>query len=145
MITDALSIAAYRPGYENAVVALWEECGLTGPGNDPRRDIARKMRVNPELFLVGVIEGSIVATVMGGYDGHRGWADYLAVAPAWRRQGIGRIMMTEFEDLLRLTTGCLKIHVRINTGNEAAKDFYRRLGYEVDHVVSLGKRLTADG
>ena len=137
-------IRAYRLSDEDAVVALWQECGLTRPWNDPRKDIARKMRVRPDLFLVGELDGAVVATAMAGYEGHRGWVSYLAVSPAQRRRGLGRAIMAEVERLLR-EAGCPKINLQVRTGNAEVIAFYRRIGFELDDVVSLGKRLERDG
>ena len=76
-----MEIRPFKIGDEGAVIDLWRRCNLTVPWNNPKLDIQRKLKVDPELFLVGVIGGEIVATVMGGYDGHRGWIYYLAVSP----------------------------------------------------------------
>jgi ribosomal protein S18 acetylase RimI-like enzyme len=128
---------------ETAVVALWQRCGLTRPWNDPRKDIRRKLQVRPDLSLVGVAGGEIVATVMAGYEGHRGWINYLAVEPAHQREGLGRQIMAEAERLLR-EAGCPKINLQIRTTSRQALEFYRRLGYAVDDVISMGKRLEHD-
>jgi len=126
-----------------AVVALWHRCGLVRPWNDPRRDIARKLAVQPELFLVGEIGGSVVASAMAGYDGHRGWVNYLAVDPAHRGAGHARALVTAVETRLR-ALGCAKINVQVRADNHGAIGFYRQLGYGADAVVSLGKRLEED-
>ena len=126
----------------DAVVALWERCGLTRPWNDPRRDIARKGTVQPELFLV-VDDGGIVGSAMFGYDGHRGWVNYLAVDPAYRGRGLGRALMAEGERLLT-ALGCPKLSLQVRLGNDAALAFYAALGYTDDQVVSYGKRLIPD-
>ena len=123
---------------------LWSKCGLAVPWNDPRKDIARKLCVSPELFLVGLAEGRVVATVMAGYEGHRGWFNYLGVDPAIRRQGLGRAIVVAAEHLLT-EQGCPKINLQVRDFNQGAIGFYRSLGYEVDPVVSLGKRLITDG
>lgn len=128
---------------EEGVVGLWERCELTRPWNDPRKDIRRKLSVQPDLFLVGDINGEIVATVMAGYEGHRGWINYLAVDPEHQRQGLGRKMMAEAERRLH-AAGCPKINLQVRATNEAVIAFYRRLGYGVDEVVSMGKRLEHD-
>jgi ribosomal protein S18 acetylase RimI-like enzyme len=128
---------------EAAVVALWQRCGLTRPWNDPHKDIRRKRAVRPDLFLVVEVEGAIVGTVMVGYDGHRGWINYLAVDPACQRRGIGRALMDEAERLLR-AEGCPKINLQVRTANTDAIEFYRRVGYAIDDVVSFGKRLERD-
>jgi ribosomal protein S18 acetylase RimI-like enzyme len=139
-----MEIRSYRhPDDEAAVVELWQRCQLTRPWNDARRDIARKLRVNPEMFLVGLMEGRIVATVMAGYDGHRGWINYLGVDPSHQREGLARAIVNEAEKLLR-EAGCSKINLQVRTANRGVIEFYRRVGYEVDDVVSLGKRLVDD-
>ena len=128
---------------EPAVIALWERCGLTRSWNDPREDIRRKLDVRPDLFLVGVLEGRVVASVMAGYEGHRGWINYLAVSPEHQRKGFGRIMMAEAEWRLQ-EAGCPKINLQVRSSNTAVIEFYGRLGYGVDDVVSMGKRLVHD-
>lgn len=138
-----MQIRPYRPADEPAVIRLWSECGLTRPWNDPRKDIARKLTVQPELFLVGEIEGKVVATAMAGYDGHRGWVNYLAVSGRCRRRGLGRQLMQHIEAQLE-AMGCPKLNMQVRTGNDAAIAFYERLGYAQDNAVALGKRLIAD-
>jgi len=128
---------------EEAVVALWQACGLTRPHNDPGRDIRRKLLVQGELFLVGVLDRQLVATVMAGYDGHRGWLNDLAVHPDHRRRGHGRAMVAEAEKRLR-TLGCPKINLQVRDDNRQALEFYGRLGFLPDRVVCLGKRLVVD-
>lgn len=138
-----MDIRAFQKGDEADVVALWERCGLTRPWNDPRKDIARKLQVQPELFLVGLLQGDLVASVMAGYEGHRGWVNYLAVAPAHRRKGLGRRLMEEVEQRL-LERGCPKLNMQVRSANGEAMAFYRRLGYVPDEAVALGKRLIPD-
>ncbi len=139
-----LHIHPYHPSDETAVISLWQRCGLTRSWNNPKLDIERKLQVNPELFLVGKIDGEIVASVMGGYEGHRGWINYLAVDPSCRRQGLGREMMEAIEEGIR-AAGSPKINLQIRTGNTAVIEFYRSIGYKMDEVVSMGKRLVEDG
>jgi len=126
------------------VISLWRSCGLIRPWNDPHKDIRRKLAVRPEWFLVGVVEGRIAACVMAGYEGHRGWLNYLAVAPEQQRRGHARALVAEAERLLR-AAGCPKINLQVRTSNQGVIEFYRRLGYAVDDVVSMGKRLEHDG
>jgi len=128
---------------EDAVVALWTAAGLTRPWNDPHRDIARKKQVQRELFLVAEDDGAVVGTAMAGYDGHRGWVYYLAVAPERQGGGLGRTLMAEAETRL-LALGCPKVNVQIRSGNEGVAAFYDRLGYTPDAATSLGKRLIPD-
>ncbi len=136
-------IRPFEPEDESAVVALWQTCGLTRPWNNPQADIARKRSTQPELFLVGVLGGVLVATAMVGYDGHRGWVNYLAVAPGARRQALGRSLMQDAERLL-LARGCPKLNLQVRCGNADVIAFYQQLGYVQDDVLSLGKRLIHD-
>jgi len=136
-------LRAYAPADEAAVVELWRLCGLTREWNDPRRDIERKLTTQPELFLVGEIEKRIVASAMAGYDGHRGWVNYLAVSPEARGKGYGRLLMRYIEEALR-ARGCPKVNIQVRTGNEGVLAFYRKIGYAVEERVSLGKRLIPD-
>lgn len=136
-------IRSFTLADSEAVISIWEACDLTVPWNDPHKDIARKMKVNPELFLVAVVDGRIVGTVMGGYEGHRGWINYLAVAPTSQRQGIGAALMEDIEARL-LAMGCPKINLQVRTKNRAVIQFYGNIGYHIDDVVSLGKRLIPD-
>lgn len=138
-----LSIRPFEEADIEAVVALWERCGLTRPWNDPRRDIARKLTQQRDSFLVALIDGRIVGSVMAGYDGHRGWINYLAVDPDHQRQGHGRRLMEAAEQCLR-SLGCPKINLQVRVENEAAVAFYSRLGFLEDRVMSFGKRLEAD-
>ncbi len=138
-----MMIRAYQAADEAAVIALWRACDLVRPWNDPHRDIRRKLRVNPEWFLIGEAGGRVVGTVMAGYEGHRGWINYLAVEPGRRRAGLGRALMAEAERVLR-AAGCAKINLQVRTGNTGVIAFYQRLGYQQDDCVSLGKRLVAD-
>lgn len=140
----AWNIRRFELADQDAVLRLWQRCDLVRPWNDPRRDIARKLAVGRELFLLGLRDGVVVASVMGGYDGHRGWVNYLAVDPAWRRRGLGAAMMAALEQALR-ALGCAKINLQIRNSNLPAQGFYRALGYVGDEVVSMGKRLEHDG
>ena len=137
-------IRPFEPADEEAAVALWQSCGLVRPSNDPHRDIERKLRVRPDLFLVGVVEGRVVASLMAGYEGHRGWLNYVAVDPELRRQGLARQLVRAAEERLR-RLGCPKINLQVRSQNEGGIAFWKQLGYSVDEVVSMGKRLEDDG
>lgn len=143
MGTD-LHIRPFHPDDETAVIELWTACNLVVSHNDPRRDILRKLRVNPDWFLVGERDTRVIATCMVGYEGHRGWINYLAVAPTVRRQRIAARMMEEAEEILR-KAGCPKINLQIRSTNLAVIQFYEALGFKIDTVTSMGKRLEHDG
>ena len=138
-----LEIRSYKESDQEAVVNLWRECGLVTPWNDPVKDIGRKLRVQRDMFLIGSLGDRLVATVMAGYEGHRGWINYLAVAADCRKRGFGRRLMLEAEDRLK-AMGCPKINLQVRTSNAEAVEFYTAVGYSVDDVVSMGKRLEED-
>ena len=134
-------IRAYRSEEENQLIKLWEVCGLIRAANDPYRDIAIKLAEYPDRLLVAEHQSTIVGSVMVGYEGHRGWINYLAVHPDVRRQGLGRALMQCAEQLL-LELGCPKINLQIRRGNTDVIAFYEKIGFSEDAVVSMGKRLT---
>ena len=138
-----MQIRPYQASDLAQVLALWRACNLTIAANDPRKGIERKLAVSPEQFLLGEFEGKVVASVMTGYEGHRGWINYLAVAPSHRRKSYGRLMMAAAEQLLD-ELGCPKINLQVRSANASVVAFYASLGYVIDDVVSMGKRLRLD-
>ena len=138
-----MHIRPFQLADEHAVIELWRRCDLVRPQNDPRKDIARKLAVQPEMFLVALEDDAIVGSVMCGYEGHRGWINYLAVDSEQRCRGIGRELMNEAERVLR-EAGCPKINLQVRSTNDAVLAFYRAIGFVVDDVVSMGKRLQHD-
>ncbi|NLD70576.1 MAG: GNAT family acetyltransferase [Limnobacter sp.] len=138
-----MQIRSFERPDEDAVIQLWERCGLTRPWNDPRKDIARKLGEQPELFLVGLHGDELVASAMAGFDGHRGWVYYLAVAPEHRRRSCGRRLMAEVERRLE-ERGCPKLNLQVRSSNAQVLAFFRSLGYAQDEVISLGRRLIED-
>lgn len=141
---DKLKIRPFQVDDLGAVIGLWGLCNLIRPSNDPSKDIARKLRVNPEWFLVATLGEEIVGSIMAGYEGHRGWVNYLAVAPRFRRGGIGTQLMEKAEAILR-AAGCPKINLQVRTSNDGELSrFYQGLGFCRDEVVCYGKRLQDD-
>lgn len=139
-----MHIRPYQTHDEPEVIQLWQDCGLTVPWNDPKMDIARKLEVNPELFLIAQDQhGRVVGTLMGGYEGHRGWMNYLAVKPDKQGQGIARKMIGQLEATL-LERGCPKINLQVRSTNTRVIEFYRELGYAEDNAIGMGKRLIPD-
>jgi ribosomal protein S18 acetylase RimI-like enzyme len=127
MRAPQIEVRQFQLADEEAVIALWRRCDLVRPWNDPATDIARKREMQPELFLVGIVQGELVATIMAGYEGHRGWINYLAVHPDRQRQGMGRRMMAEAETCLQVL-GCPKINLQVRSKNKDVIAFYRSLG-----------------
>ncbi|WJL95297.1 GNAT family acetyltransferase [Microbacterium sp. ET2] len=140
----SLQIRSFAPGDTDAVVLLWQSTGLTRPWNNPYQDISRKLRVQPELFLVAVDDDDrVVGTVMAGYDGHRGWLYYLASDPHRRGEGIARGLVERAEELL-LDMGCPKVQLMVRPENGVAQGFYEALGFEHFDTWATGKRLIED-
>jgi len=133
-------IVRYDSKYQEAVIDLWKKCDSLVSKNDPVQDIQRKMEFQPDLFLVGLVRDSVIGSVMIGYEGHRGWINYLAVAPEYQRRGYGKRLIKKSIDELR-KLGCLKINLQVRNTNRKAVDFYRHLGFKEDNVTSLGLRL----
>ena len=138
-----LSIRPYQSADEASIVALWQACLLTRAWNDPHQDIARKLSTQADWFLVGSSDDELIASAMFGYDGHRGWVNYLAVLPGSQGKGYGAQMMHAGEALLA-QAGCPKLNLQIRSTNASVIAFYKHLGYATDDVVSMGKRLIAD-
>jgi ribosomal protein S18 acetylase RimI-like enzyme len=126
---------------EPVVAELWQSTFPNDPPwYAPALVIQRKLRTQPELFLVGEFAGDIVATVLAGYDGVRGWIYHLAIAPKYQKKGFGRAMMEAAEERLR-KMGCQKINLQVRSGNAKVIEFYNRIGYQIEDRVSFGKRL----
>ncbi|ARU94849.1 GNAT family acetyltransferase [Tatumella citrea] len=138
-----MEIRGFRQEDFDEVITLWERCDLLRPWNDPEMDIERKMQHDPDLFLVAVAGGQVVATLMGGYDGHRGSAYYLGVDPDFRGRGYANALMNRLEKKL-IARGCPKIHLMVREENDVVMGFYEKLDYEVVDSVLLGKRLIED-
>lgn len=138
-----MEIRTFEVGDAAEVVDLWRVCQLTRERNDPYKDIHRKLAVDDDLFLVGVAGGRILGSVMAGYDGHRGWINYLAVHPDHQRSGFAAELMDEAERRLG-ARGCPKVNLQVRSSNTAAVGFYDRIGYSRDDVLSFGKRLEQD-
>lgn len=136
------TIRPYAAADQAAVIALWQIVFPDAPAwNDPAADIRRKLTVQPDLFFVAADQQQIGGTVMAGFDGHRGWVYYLAVAPELRRRGLGRALMQAAEAGLA-DLGCTKLNLQVRATNPAVVAFYRQLGFEVEERVSMGKRLS---
>jgi len=136
-----VEIVPFDEPHRQGVIELWrEDGGDSAPHNEPTSVINSKLKVDRDLFLVAVLEGAVVGTVMGGYDGHRGWLYSVKVAKAFRRRGIGTALIRRIESLL-IERGCLKLNLQVVAGNSEAVAFYEELGYLTEERISMGKRL----
>ena len=138
---NAMDVRVFKRRDAEEVKALWSRAFADDPPwNAPEEIIRHKLAVQPGLFLVGVLRSKVVAAVMAGYDGNRGWIYHLAVAPELQRNSLGRQMMGEAEARLR-ALGCPKINLQVRSSNSGVVKFYDRLGYSVEDRISMGKRL----
>ncbi|MBW4330966.1 GNAT family acetyltransferase [Stakelama sp. CBK3Z-3] len=138
---------AVRPAQESdvgAVAALWRACALTTDYNDPQADFAFALNGPSSTVLVAeTCEGGIVGSIMAGHDGHRGWLYYVAVAPMYRSQGLGRTLVAAGEDWLR-EHGVAKVQLMVRPANRGVTDFYAMLGYEDMPRILMGKMLKSN-
>lgn len=133
-----LSVRQFVIEDTDAVLDIWQRTDLPGARLAPRAEIQKKLKFQPESFFVGVLDGRVVATVMAGYDGHRGWLYMVAVHPSFQRRGVGTAMVEAAEGWLR-QMGCPKVKLQVEPGRPGVADFYRRLGYEVHDFVDMSK------
>jgi ribosomal protein S18 acetylase RimI-like enzyme len=127
--------------HRGQVVALWKTAfGYETAHNEPGLAIEKKVAVDDQLFFVALAGQEVVGTIMAGYDGHRGWIYSVAVAPAYRRQGVGSGLVTHAEQALT-AKGCVKINLQILEGNEGVAGFYSALGFSIEKRISMGKRI----
>lgn len=125
---------------QDAVIALWQECGLNRPWNEPVADFRKAIGSTASDILFLSQSDILMATIMVGYDGHRGWVYYLAVHPGYRRTGLGKRLMNAAEDWLR-ERGAPKIQLMVRSDNVDVIAFYEALGLARQDVVTLGRRL----
>jgi hypothetical protein len=123
-----------------AAVALWSEAGLLRPWNDPRADIRLALAGPSSAMIAARAQARLAATVMVGWDGHRGWIYYLAVARDLRRQGIGARMVKAAEDWLA-QRGAPKLNLLVRAENDAVLSFYQSLGYRRSDSILLQRVL----
>jgi ribosomal protein S18 acetylase RimI-like enzyme len=135
-----LSIAEIEDRDVAEVIALWQRCGSTRPWNDPAADIALARRDDNSTVLIGRCDGALVASVMVGHDGHRGWVYYVTVDPDRRYLNFGRAIMSAAEAWLR-ERGILKLQLMVRKDNAQVHAFYKSIGYYNQETVTFAKWL----
>ncbi len=133
---SGLKIRVYRESDRAELLRLWEKCGLGAWNPDLGETIDLKVAHSPEGLFVGIVESRLVASILTGYDGLRGWLYRLAVSPDCRRLGNGRRMVLHAEEWLR-QQGCVKVKLQVEDVGQEAVSFYERLGYKVQPLVSM--------
>jgi len=136
-----LSIRSFVEADRPALEQLWARVFPDDPPrNAPALMIDNKLKVQPELLLVGKVEDTVVGAVIAGFDGVRGWIYHLAIAPEWRRRGFATQLMRAAEAGLR-NLGCPKVNLQVRSTNNTVVAFYQSLGYELEERLSLGRAL----
>ena len=138
--SGTLTITAIEDGDIADVIALWQRCGSTREWNDPAGDIALARKETNATVLVGRNDGAVVASVLVGHDGHRGWVYYVATDPDRRAKGYGRAIMNAAEDWLR-ATGIAKLQLMVRRDNARAGAFYQSIGYAEAQTIVFAKWL----
>ena len=123
-----------------SVIDLWERCSLTRRWNPPEADFDRAVNGSTSAVLGMFDSDALVAAVMVGDDGHRGWIYYLAVDPAHQRRGLGRAMMKAAESWL-VERGVRKVELMVRSSNHDVEDFYEAVGYKPEDVRVLSRWL----
>ncbi|UCE96343.1 MAG: GNAT family acetyltransferase [Candidatus Bathyarchaeota archaeon] len=136
----SFKIVRYTVKHQEALVDLWEKCGLIVPQNDPIEDIQKKIDYQPELFFIALLDDQLIGSVMVGYEGHRGWLNYLAVHPSFQKRGFGKKLVEKAIAELR-KIGCLKLNLQVRRSNKRVIEFYKQIGFKEEERVSLGLRL----
>ena len=137
-------IRTFKEKDRKKVTQLWDICGLIRSWNDPNKDLDRKQRLGKDLFLILELENDIIGTAMGGYDGHRGVMNYLAIHPGFRGNGFGKLLVKEVEKRL-VEQGCPKVNLLVRSDNVEVGSFYESINYEKqEDVFIFGKRLIPD-
>lgn len=114
--------------------------------NDPERNhachvIPKKLAEADGLFWVALDEmGDVIGTIMAGWDGHRGWLYSVAVTPAHRHEGVGTALVKRALDALQ-KRGCVKVNLQVRSSNKAVVQFYEKLGFSVEPIVSMGRTI----
>jgi ribosomal protein S18 acetylase RimI-like enzyme len=135
-----LSIIPYSNQYQTAVIDLWRQCNLIIPSNDPVEDIQKKIDFQPALFFIALLFNQVVGSIMVGYEGHRGWINYLAVLPMFQKQGYGKLLIIKAVTELR-KLGCVKVNLQIRPDNHQVLGFYQHLGFKQEARINMSLKL----
>ena len=136
-----MKIRNYTDTDYNYIISIWQTVlPDTKPHNKPQTSLEKKLKSNDGLLLLAEEDNKIIGTAMGGYDGHRGWIYSVAVLPDYRRKGIARKLLKELERKLT-ELGCLKVNLQVRATNSDVILFYKKCGFEIEEIISMGKRL----
>ena len=132
-----MKIEKFTIDYYNKIITLWRKAGINVGSSDTLEEIDRILRRNPDLFLIGKINGKVISVVIGGFDGRRGYVHHLAVDPDYQKMGYGKMIMDELIEKFR-KIGAHKIHLFIEKYNKDVVNFYQNLGWEIrDDLIMM--------
>ena len=116
----------YPQDYDQAA-RLWQgmDKGVHFSRSDVPAEIEKKLTRDPDLFLVAELDGELVGTVIGGFDGRRGMVYHLAVDASHRRRGIAEALMRELEKRL-IAKGCIRSYLLVHAHNAEARALYKK-------------------
>lgn len=131
----------YSKDYE-AVYHLWAHAGqgIHLRKSDEPEEIQKKLTRDADLFWVAEIDEEIIGAVLGGFDGRRGLMYHLAVNDAYRKNGIGSMLVEALEQRLR-EKGCIRCYLLVTRNNEDAIQFYEQRGWKKMEEYVFGKDL----
>ncbi|MGD0566419.1 MAG: GNAT family acetyltransferase [Candidatus Goldiibacteriota bacterium] len=136
-----IKIRKYRPEDKHGVIRVWKEnFNYTAAYSDPEKSLKQKLRQKDGLLFVADDGGEVAGAIMAGYDGHRGWIYSLAVNKGLRNKGLGSSLLKYAENEL-IKLGAPKIKLQVMISNKKTAGFYRKHGYEIEEVISMGKKV----
>ena len=132
-----MKIENYSMKYYNNIIELWKKAGISVGSTDSEEEIKKMLSMNSNLFLIGKVKENVIAVIMGGFDGRRGYVHHLAVDPIYQRKGYGKMIMDELISQFR-KSGVHKIHLFIERDNQDAVNFYKNLGWQIrDDLIMM--------
>jgi ribosomal protein S18 acetylase RimI-like enzyme len=131
-----MKIEKFSMNMYNDVVQLWRNAGISVGSSDTKIELKRMLKRNPGLFLIGKLKDKIIAVVMGGFDGRRGYVHHLAVERKFQKRGYGKMMLNELIKKFR-SMGVHKIHLFIEKSNINVISFYKNLGWQMREDLTM--------
>lgn len=124
-------IREFRMDDYDVLITLWNEAQLSykPKGRDSRDKIEQEIKQGNAIFLVAEVNGRLIGSILGTYDGRKSWINRLAVAPEFRRRGIAKKLVAEVENRFS-KLGIEIIACLIEEWNTQSMQVFARLGYK---------------
>ncbi len=135
-----MEIITYREEFRQEMTELWRVCGLLVRGLNYEKEIDLKTKDQKDMIVLGIENGRVIASTMIGFDGRRGWLNYVAVHPEFRSIGIGGMILKHAEEILK-NMGCPKVNLLVRKSNSGVVEFYEKEGFEINDVICMHKKL----